>query len=314
MRPRSTPQPDTTRPTTRKPPFVPAGLACPDAGGGESGTRTAQLTRLGLHSMAAHCAVEADRAAKSETPDTASLTRLVELELADKTDRAVNARIARARFPTLRTLEAFAFSFQPGRPAARVRERANLAFLDQATHLLFVGGPGGGTTQLAIGLALKACAARRSVLFTEAPALLDQLVAAEVSRTLGQLLDQLRRLDLLVIDALGYRPMDGRRANRFFQLVAARYTRGSILVTSNVAFDGWGTRCGNDGIASASLDRRLHQSEIFAISGPSSRLQDKRSAGAARSAGPVTSEPPAGPRCRAPPPNLTPRPGTTAYR
>jgi DNA replication protein DnaC len=138
-----------------------------------------------------------------------------------------------------------------------------------------IGGPGVGKTHLAIGLALKACTARRSVLFTSAPDLLDQLVAAEVSHTLGKLLDQLRRLDLLVVDELGYLPRDGRRANLFFQLVAARYTRGSLLVTSNVAFDGWGKLFGDDVIASAILDRLLHQSEIFAINGPSSRLKDK---------------------------------------
>ena len=109
----------------------------------------------------------------------------------------------------------------------------------------------------------------------------------------AKLLDQLRRLDLLVVDELGYLPMDGRRANLFFQLVAARYTRGSILVTSNVAFDGWGTLFGNDVIASAILDRLLHQSEIFAISGPSYRLKDRRSASTASAPGPVGPERPA---------------------
>src|SRR6266849_5482102 len=158
----------------------------------ESSMLKGQLTKLGLHSMAATFDAEADRAAKSETSFSAYLGRLVELELADKADRSINARIARARFPVLSTLEAFDFGFQPGLAAARVRELAHLAFLDAATNVLFIGGPGVGKTHLAIALALKACAARRSVLFTAAADLLDQLVAAEVSHTLGPLLSQLR--------------------------------------------------------------------------------------------------------------------------
>lgn len=245
----------------------------------ESSVLKGQLTRLGLHSMAATFEAEADRAAKSESSFTTYLGRLVELELADKADRSINARISRARFPVLRTLEQFDFSFQPGLSAARVRELASLAFLDQAVNVLFVGGPGVGKTHLAIALAVHACAARHSVLFAHAPDLLDQMVAAEVSHTLGKLLDQLRRLDLLVVDELGYLPMDGRRANLFFQLVAARYTRASLLITSNVAFDGWGKLFGDEVLASAILDRLLHQSHIFAINGPSYRLKDKLSGG-----------------------------------
>lgn len=234
-----------------------------------------QLEKLGLHAMAAQFEAEADRAAKSESTYTAYLARLVEAELAEKTDRSINARIARARFPLLRTLDQFDFRFQPGLSAPRVRELATLAFLDQAANVLFVGGPGVGKTHLAIGFGLKACAARRSVVFAQAPDLLDQLVAAEVSHTLGKLLERLRRADLLIVDELGYLPMDGRRANLFFQLVATRYTRGSILVTSNVAFEAWGKLFGDAVLASAILDRLLHLSHVFAINGPSYRLKDK---------------------------------------
>jgi DNA replication protein DnaC len=205
-------------------PFSPAARTPLD--NAESGTLKGQLVKLGLDSIAEHFEAEADRAAKSETTYTAYLARLVEFELADKADRSINARIARARFPMLRTLEEYDFS-QPGLPAARVRELANLALSGLRDKHPAHRWAGVGKTHLAIGLSLKVCAARRSVLFTYAPDLLDQLVAVEVSHTLGRLLAQLRRLDLLVVDELGYLPMDGRRATLFFQLVAARYSRGS---------------------------------------------------------------------------------------
>ncbi len=243
----------------------------------ESHALKEQLLKLGLHTMANQFEAEAERAAQSESTYTSYLARLVEAELADKADRSVNARVHRARFTMVRTLEEFDFTFQPGLSAARVRELANLSFIDQAANVLFIGGPGVGKTHLAVALALRACSARRSVLFTEAVHLLDELVAAEVSHALGKLLDHLRRVDLLVIDELGYLPIDGRRANLFFQLVATRYTKGSIIITSNVAFDGWGRVFGDEVIASAILDRLLHQSHIFAINGPSYRLKDKRS-------------------------------------
>jgi DNA replication protein DnaC len=243
---------------------------------GESHALKEQLLQLGLHAMASRFEDEAEQAAQSELPYTTYLARLVEAQLADKTDRSVNARVHRARFPMLRTLEQFDFSFQPGLPATRVRELANLSFVDQAANVLFIGGPGVGKTHLAIALALQACAARRSVLFTQAVDLLDQLAAAEISQTLGRLLDRLRRVDLLVVDELGYLPIDGRRANLFFQLVAVRYTKGASIITSNVSFEGWGKVFGDEVIASAILDRLLHQSHIFAINGPSYRLKDKR--------------------------------------
>src|SRR5262249_22616747 len=132
--------------TRRSPPVTPAPVV-------ESGTLQGQLAKLGLHSIATHFETEADRAAKSEMAYTAYLARLVELELADKADRSINARIARARFPVLRTLEEFDFGFQPGLPAARVRELAHLAFLDTATNVVFIGGARVGKTPPAVALA-----------------------------------------------------------------------------------------------------------------------------------------------------------------
>ena len=234
-----------------------------------------QLKRLSLHTMAAIFEEEAKKAAKSQTSYTAFLGRLLDEEVAAKTDRSINARIAKARFPAIKTLEGFDFSFQPGLSAVRVKELAELGFLDRAENVVFCGPPGVGKSHLAIALGLKACAARKRVLFVQTSALLDQLVAATVDRSLGTRLDVLARLDLLICDELGYMPMDAERANLFFQLVSRRYEKGSIILTTNKPFDQWGEVFGDDVIASAILDRLLHHSHIFAINGSSYRIKDK---------------------------------------
>ena len=105
---------------------------------------------------------------------------------------------------------------------------------------------------------------------------MEQLLAAEVCRTLGKCIENLGRLDLLVVDELGYTPMDSHRANLFFQVVSHAYTHVSLIVTSNVPFEGWGKVFGGDEvIASAILDRLLHFSHVFLISGPSYRMKGK---------------------------------------
>ena len=205
------------------------------------------LKRLGLHTMATIVCTEVDKAIRSQASYTAFLQRLVEEELVAKTDRSVNARIAKARFPAIRTLEAFDFGFQANLPVALIKELANLDFLDRAENICAVGPSGTGKSHLLTGLAIKACEARKRVLFTHAPALLDHLVASTVDGSLGRRLRDLQRLDFLVIDELGYMPMDSRRANLFFQLVSVRYERGSIGIT-NKPFDHWGQVFGGDDV------------------------------------------------------------------
>lgn len=240
----------------------------------------AQLRRLSLHTTAEVFEEEALTASKSGMSYTAFLARLADLEIAAKTDRSIGVRVSKARFPVLRTLEEFDFAFQPSLSVSRIRELAELGFIGRGENIVLVGRPGVGKSHLSTAIALRACQARKRVLFTSATELLEQLLAAEISRGLTRMIEGYGRLDLLVVDELGYTPMDAHKANLFFQLVSHMYTRTSMIVTSNVSFDGWGRIFGNDEvIASAILDRLLHFSHVFLISGPSYRMKDKLTRG-----------------------------------
>lgn len=235
------------------------------------------LKRLGLHAVADRFEQEAQKAAKTKQSYVGFLDRLVDDELARKADRSVNARIARARFPTIKTLEGFQFAFQPSIPAPLIRELAELGFLARAENLVLVGPPGTGKSHLGIAIGIHACSAHKRVLFRSVAELLDELVAATVDHSLGARLATLGRLDLLIHDELGDLPMEPRRANLFFQLISRLYEHGSIILTTNKPFEEWGTVFGGDeGIAGAVLDRLLHHCHVIAINGPSYRTKDKR--------------------------------------
>ncbi len=226
------------------------------------------LKRLGLHAIADLFEHEAQKAAKTKQSYVGFLDHLVDEELARKADRSVNARIVRARFPTIKTLEGFQFEFQPSIPAPLIRELAELGFLARAENLVLVGAPGTGKSHLGIAIGIRACSAHKRVLFRSVAELLDELVAATVDHTLGARLATLGRLDLLVLDELGYLPMDPRRANLFFQLISRLYEHGSIILTTNKPFEEWGTVFGGDEvIAGAVLDRLLHHCHVIAMNG-----------------------------------------------
>lgn len=234
------------------------------------------LKQLGLHAIADMFEAAAQKAAKTKQSYVSFLDHLVDDELARKADRSVNARIGRARFPTIKTLEGFQFAFQPSIPAPLIRELAELGFLARAENLVLVGPPGTGKSHLAVAIGIHACGAHKRVLFRSVADLLDELVAATVDHTLGARLATLGRLDLLVLDELGYLPMDPRRANLFFQLISRLYEHGSIILTTNKPFEEWGAVFGGDEvIAGAVLDRLLHHCHVVAINGPSFRTKDK---------------------------------------
>jgi DNA replication protein DnaC len=222
---------------------------------------------------------EADRAAQLKTSYSGYYSRMVEEELLAKTERSVDYRIKNAHFPYGKTLESFDYASQPALSQVLIRELAELGFLGRRENIVLIGPPGVGKTHLTIGLGIKASVARKRVRFLSAMELLDELTTAQAVRNLIQRFEALSRWDLLIIDELGYLPMDKPRANLCFQMVRRCYDQNSLVVTSNKAFHQWGEVFGDEVIAGAILDRLLHHGHIIAVQGQSFRMRDKRTKG-----------------------------------
>lgn len=205
------------------------------------------------------------------------LRGLIQEAMQAQDDRLVQRRIKAAHLPYLKTLDEFDFRFQPSVSRQKVADLATLRFIENHENVILLGPPGVGKTHLAIALALKACEAGYKVLFITLADLVAQLHAALADHSLTTRLKALSRAALLIVDEVGYVPLDKTGADHLFQVIARRYETGSIILTSNKAFTEWGHILGGDSVvASAILDRLLHHSVVFNIKGESYRLREKR--------------------------------------
>jgi DNA replication protein DnaC len=239
----------------------------------------AALACLQLPEVEALLETHLEQAVQQEKTYADFLCPLLEAEVEARRTRVLATRMRRAGFPAAKTLRQFDFAFQPSIDERVVRELATLRFVSEASNVILLGPPGVGKTHLAIGLAVAAIAGGFGASFVTAHDLVTDLgKAAREGRLEGRLRYYLKAR-VLVVDEVGYLPLDSMGATIFFQLVSARYERGSILLTSNKSYADWGQVFGETTIATAILDRLLHHSTTINIRGESYRLKERKKAG-----------------------------------
>ena len=204
------------------------------------------------------------------------LSRLAEGETLRRKDRATQRRIQAARFPIIKTLEEFNWTWPKKINRPQVQNLFRLSFLKDRTNVIFMGGVGLGKTHLATALAYEGCLGGHNTLFTTAIDIVNTLAAAQATNRLKSELKKYLSPAILLVDELGYLPIDKTGADLLFQVLSQRYETGSTIVTTNQAYKNWAKMFNNDAtLTSAVLDRLLHHAETITLEGKSYRMKDQ---------------------------------------
>ena len=219
------------------------------------------------------------RASQADRPYAEFLLDLLDAEARARKEERFRQALKRTKLPAMKMLEQFDFGFQPSIDQSQIRELRTLRFVHEAGNVVFLGPPGVGKTHLAIALTVEAVRAGFSAQYITAHDLVSDLGKAAREGRLDRRLRAFVNPRVLVVDEMGYLPLDEVGATLFFQLVTARYERGSILLTSNKSYGDWGSVFGDAVMATAVLDRLLHHSTTINIRGDSYRMKERKKAG-----------------------------------
>ncbi len=241
-----------------------------------SNTLTEQLTYLKLPFILQQYDPLAKQAVQNQWGHVDYLAKLIEGETLERQQRSIQRRIRQARFPVIKTLDPFQWTWPNKINQLQVQNLFRLKFIEDNGNVIFLGGVGLGKTHLATALGYAACLKGHSVLFTTAVDVINTLAAAQNTGQLKQTLNKYLRPTLIILDEIGYLPIDKTGADLLFQIISQRYERGSIVLTSNRVFKKWPEIFNNDAtLTSALLDRLLHHAETVIIEGKSYRMKDQ---------------------------------------
>lgn len=200
---------------------------------------------------------------------------LTEIEMSFRQERVNKAMITTSHFPFIKTFEDYDFSYQPKLNRDEVMDLKNLRFIESNDNIVFLGTPGTGKTHLAVSIGIECAKSRYQTYFINCNELIMQLKKAKHENTLARRLKHFASYSVLIIDEVGFLPIDADDSNLFFQLISMRYEKHPTIFTTNKSFNHWGEVFGDAVIANAMLDRILHHSKVFQIIGPSYRMKGK---------------------------------------